>query len=197
MQHIRKKPEKRILYTAIRLFYNQGYNATGINQIIKEAQVAKASFYDHYPSKEQLAKKVLRKYQADIIWWLRNILRKSSTPDLLVKHFYKAVLEHTQAKNEVYNGCPVALFSCQFPIQTNPFQESFQQICDTWEKILKNYFLSLQKQNLITTKYSAHSLAKKILNIYEGCLIMWKLSGQNEYIIEFKQQLKSLLGEIS
>ncbi|WP_367864280.1 TetR/AcrR family transcriptional regulator [Pedobacter sp. WC2423] len=47
-------PKTRILETATRLFYTQGYNATGINQIIKEAEVARASLYMHYQSKEEL-----------------------------------------------------------------------------------------------------------------------------------------------
>jgi len=36
------------------LFATQGYNSTGINQIISEASVAKASFYQHFKSKEDL-----------------------------------------------------------------------------------------------------------------------------------------------
>ncbi len=51
----RETARDRILETADRLFYTQGYGATGINQIIAEAQVAKASFYANYPSKEDLA----------------------------------------------------------------------------------------------------------------------------------------------
>jgi len=45
----------RILETACRLFYLQGYSLTGINQIIEEARVAKASLYQHFKSKEDLA----------------------------------------------------------------------------------------------------------------------------------------------
>ena len=47
-------PKDRILETASRLFYTQGYNATGINQILEEAKVAKASLYTHYGSKDEL-----------------------------------------------------------------------------------------------------------------------------------------------
>ena len=47
-------PKDRILKTVERLFCEQGYLSTGINQIIAEAQVAKASFYQHFPSKEAL-----------------------------------------------------------------------------------------------------------------------------------------------
>jgi AcrR family transcriptional regulator len=45
---------KRIVDTASRLFYHQGYNSTGINQIIEEADVAKTSLYQHFRSKEDL-----------------------------------------------------------------------------------------------------------------------------------------------
>lgn len=47
-------PKERILDTVSVLFHKQGYNATGINQIIEEAKVAKASFYQHFKSKEDL-----------------------------------------------------------------------------------------------------------------------------------------------
>jgi len=47
-------PRERILATTFTLFATQGYNSTGINQIIAEAKVAKASFYQHFQSKEDL-----------------------------------------------------------------------------------------------------------------------------------------------
>jgi AcrR family transcriptional regulator len=47
-------PRERILETASRLFYTQGYNNTGINQILGEAKVAKASLYQHFNSKDEL-----------------------------------------------------------------------------------------------------------------------------------------------
>jgi AcrR family transcriptional regulator len=47
--------KERVIATASDLFYNQGYNQTGINQIIAEAGVAKASMYQHFRSKEDIA----------------------------------------------------------------------------------------------------------------------------------------------
>ena len=46
--------KQNIVETASRLFYQQGYNLTGINEIIKEAGVAKATLYHHFASKEDL-----------------------------------------------------------------------------------------------------------------------------------------------
>jgi AcrR family transcriptional regulator len=52
-------PEKpsardRILSVAGPLFYREGYRAIGIDRVIAEADVAKATFYKHFPSKDDL-----------------------------------------------------------------------------------------------------------------------------------------------
>ena len=45
---------RRLLDTATRLFYEEGIHTVGIDRIIAEAGVAKATFYNHFPSKEDL-----------------------------------------------------------------------------------------------------------------------------------------------
>ncbi len=51
-----KKPKARdrILETAARLFHERGYSEVGINEIIEKAETAKATFYQHFPSKQSL-----------------------------------------------------------------------------------------------------------------------------------------------
>ncbi|NJM83320.1 MAG: TetR/AcrR family transcriptional regulator [Tabrizicola sp.] len=44
----------RIVSTAGRLFYREGYRAVGVDRVIAEAEVAKATFYKHFPSKDDL-----------------------------------------------------------------------------------------------------------------------------------------------
>ena len=56
----------RILDTAYRLFYARGIRAVGVDLIIAESGVAKATFYKHFPSKEELVIAYLDK--VDGIW---------------------------------------------------------------------------------------------------------------------------------
>ena len=44
----------RILSVAGRLFYREGYRGVGVDRVIAEADVAKATFYKHFPSKDDL-----------------------------------------------------------------------------------------------------------------------------------------------
>ncbi len=65
-------PRDRIIETALRLFYKQGYLATGINQIITESNVAKATFYSHFPSKESLCVAYLQARHGIWMQWLKD-----------------------------------------------------------------------------------------------------------------------------
>ena len=62
--------KEKIIDTATRLFYNQGYNLTGINQVIEEADIAKRSLYNHFDSKTDLLLSYLDKLQDD---WYRDV----------------------------------------------------------------------------------------------------------------------------
>lgn len=72
MSQSESNARQRIIETALRLFYQQGFRATGINQIIAESDVAKATFYSHFPSKEKLCVAYLQARHAIWMDWLRQ-----------------------------------------------------------------------------------------------------------------------------
>jgi len=44
----------RLLTTASRIFYAEGIHSVGVDRIVAEAKVTRATFYRHFPSKEDL-----------------------------------------------------------------------------------------------------------------------------------------------
>ncbi|GAA2141391.1 TetR/AcrR family transcriptional regulator [Nocardioides koreensis] len=57
---------QRILDTAFRLFYAHGIRAVGVDRIIGESGVAKATFYKHFPAKDDLVVAYLDR--VDEVW---------------------------------------------------------------------------------------------------------------------------------
>jgi len=51
---------QRILDAAVRLFYVDGINATGVERLAEEASVSKRTLYQHFPSKEAVVEEYLR-----------------------------------------------------------------------------------------------------------------------------------------
>lgn len=54
MQNRSEETRARISQTALRLFGEKGYEATGVAEICTEAQVSKGAFYHHFSSKQEL-----------------------------------------------------------------------------------------------------------------------------------------------
>ncbi|AHI00720.1 TetR/AcrR family transcriptional regulator [Kutzneria viridogrisea] len=57
---------ERILETAAQLFYEHGFRAVGVDRIIAESGVAKATLYAHFPSKDDLVLSYVQR--ADVRW---------------------------------------------------------------------------------------------------------------------------------
>jgi AcrR family transcriptional regulator len=48
------EPRARLLATASALFYREGVHSIGVDRIVSEANVTRATFYRHFPSKQDL-----------------------------------------------------------------------------------------------------------------------------------------------
>src|SRR5689334_17963514 len=95
---------QRILDTAFRLFYAHGIRAVGIDRIIAESGVAKATFYKHFPAKDDLVVAYLDR--VDGVWGeqLRTAAEAAGPDpaDQLVGMFDALV---SACRREGYRGC--------------------------------------------------------------------------------------------
>ena len=57
---------QRILDAAVKLFYADGINATGVERLASEASVSKRTLYQHFPSKEAVVEEYLRHIRAGV-----------------------------------------------------------------------------------------------------------------------------------
>ena len=94
----------RILETADRLFYREGIRAVGIDRVIAEAEVAKATLYAHFPSKDDLILAVLRHREASVLEFIRTAMERHQkrTKDKL-RAFFAALKEWFQGPG--FRGC--------------------------------------------------------------------------------------------
>lgn len=111
----------RILLVASDLFYRQGYHATGINQIIREAQVAKASFYDHFGSKEALAVAYLERRRERWIHLLLDAADGQQEPVEKVLALFD-FLEQWVSETD-FRGCAFLNIAGEFPTTNNHIRQ--------------------------------------------------------------------------
>jgi AcrR family transcriptional regulator len=98
-------PRDRILAAASDLFTRRGVGATGVDTLIESAGVAKATFYRHFPSKDDLIVAWLRDPRTR---WLDRIRVEAESnadaPADVIPAFFGAIAEWLEADGS--RGCP-------------------------------------------------------------------------------------------
>jgi AcrR family transcriptional regulator len=107
-------PRERILEVADRLFYTEGIRATGTEKIMALAEVAKATFYRHFESKDTLVLAYLENRDRDL--W--DYLSHPKPP----KDLREALIKFEQMANwpEII-GCPFLRIASEYPDTVHPF----------------------------------------------------------------------------
>jgi AcrR family transcriptional regulator len=72
-------PRERILDAASLLFYRQGIRSVGVDLVISEARVAKATFYRHYPSKDDLVRAYIDRSHSAVLAWMEREVESRAT----------------------------------------------------------------------------------------------------------------------
>ena len=107
-------PRKRILEVVDRLFYTEGVRATGREKIMFIAEVAKATFYRHFESKDALVLAYLE--NRDRALW--DYLSHPTPP----KDLREALIKFEQYANRPdVVGCPFLRIASEYPDTAHPF----------------------------------------------------------------------------
>lgn len=112
-------PRRRLLDAAIRLFYEEGIHAVGIDRIIAEAGVAKASFYKHFPSKEDL-----------VVGYLEEVdqlgrAAVEALPDQAPRQRVSAIMDRIGEAVVAggWRGCPFLNAAAEYPDPASPVRQ--------------------------------------------------------------------------
>jgi AcrR family transcriptional regulator len=113
----------RLLETATRLFYAEGVHAVGIDRIIAEAGVAKATFYHHFPTKDQLVRAYLEQQSH-----LQRAIA-ASLPETTPRERLLAIFDNVGdlGRDPGYRGCPFVNAAAEYPDPTHPVREAIAE----------------------------------------------------------------------
>lgn len=98
---------EQILSVASDLFYREGIRAVGIDRIIEEASVAKATLYRHFPSKDHLVAAYLNERHERVIASLEEALEAVQQPRDQIGIIFHRLFE--KAESPDFRGCAFAL----------------------------------------------------------------------------------------
>jgi AcrR family transcriptional regulator len=174
---------QRVLGTATRLFYSEGVHTIGIDRIIAEAGVAKATFYNHFPSKDVLVRCYIEE-QDRIGRASLGALAKGAPRDSLFALF-DAISE--AAIQPGYRGCPFLNAAAEYPNPDTPVRQAIDAH--------RRWHRDLLSRLLAETGYSDPDVGSNILlAIWDGLMVSGHVDDPSRIRRLARQALASVIG---
>lgn len=169
-------PRERILSVASRLFYEQGYYQTGVNQIIDEANVAKATFYSNFSTKQELGMAWLQACRAEFEETLEPILRSQLAPQEKIRLLFDRARE---GFGEHYRGCPFLNVTTDIPDISDPMRQLAMQhkqvVLTSFTRLVERFAAG----RVTPLKRSPEETAQTLYLLYESATIQSQVFGQS------------------
>ncbi|MGO4692296.1 TetR/AcrR family transcriptional regulator [Glaciibacter sp. 2TAF33] len=112
----------RILATADDLFYREGVHTVGVDRIIGDAHVTKATFYKYYRSKDALIVAYLNGRDKRVREFFASLEADFDTPEQRLRRLVAEISE--QVMQDGFRGCPFINAAAQFTEPQHPVREA-------------------------------------------------------------------------
>lgn len=160
--------KEQIVSTAARLFFSQGYHATGLNQIIKESSTPKGSLYHYFPhGKEELAHECIQKANEHIMQKFEDTFAAHETTGDAIQRFIHDMADETEAAG--FTG--FLPFSFWAAVETSCISHQLRVACQgvfaNWQNIITKH---LMMEGVVEEK--ARETGLLVISLMEGALII-------------------------
>jgi TetR/AcrR family transcriptional repressor of lmrAB and yxaGH operons len=172
--------------TTAKLLRRQGYHATGLNQIVAEAEAPKGSIYFHFPGgKEQLAAEAITA-SADYIDRALRTCERPTAREALDEYIAKtaSLLERTKYAD----GCPIATVVLEASLTSDVLGKA---CADAVELLLSRVASWLEADGFSAAE--ARQRAQLVYAAIEGSMIFAKALRSTEPLTTLRGQLPQLL----
>lgn len=174
-----------IVQVGLDLVLSRGFNATGVEAILKQANIPKGSFYNFFSSKEEFALAIIDKFVADRVEVFSPILSDQSLPPLeRVKKSFETLIE-TFKGADCSKGCLIGNLGQEMSDQFENVRQRLDKSLQEWTKGVSRLLLQAQKENAITADMNTDMLAENLISSFQGALLCSKVKKSPEPLKNF------------
>jgi len=181
----RSHNKEDIVQAGLDIILTRGFNGTGIESILKQANVPKGSFYNFFSSKEEFGLAVIDLYLAEMVELLQPILGDVSLPPLRrIRKSFEALITRFEGNN-CSKGCLIANLSLEMADQCEAFRQRLEGALQGWTHSLTALLEEARKDGAVPPDVEPVVLAESIVTSFEGALLRAKVKKSIEPLHNF------------
>lgn len=188
---------ERILSTAEAIILQKGFAGTTIDEILEKSAITKGGFFYHFNGKMELARAIVERYinmdneVFDSLSAQANKLSEDPLQQTLI--FLNLFTDMVGGLTTVHPGCVVAVFTYEAQMLDEGIQDLMREGMLGWREMMAARIEKIQQQYPPRLETSTEALADMFSSSLEGGIILARLFGDNQALINQVQAYRSHL----
>jgi TetR/AcrR family transcriptional regulator, transcriptional repressor for nem operon len=181
----RRDTRGELIAAGMQLFAIQGYNATGLDAVLKRAAAPKGSFYHFFGSKEEFGLAVIEEFSGRFLARLDVLL---SDPALTPLNRLRNFLERGEAQlaqHQCTVGCLIGDLGQELAASNEPLRARLEKIMSSWRERFATCISEAQQAGELPASFDPHLIAGFILSGWEGAVLSAKVMRSTQPVRDF------------
>lgn len=176
---------QRLIESAVRRFYRDGFRNVGIDQILADVGISKTAFYKHFACKEDLMLAALEDQNRWLQETFRGLMQERGGPTALGQlHALLDVVEQL-VESDSFQGCIFVNVAMEFPLPHEPAHVAAAQNKQEIENLVHSVAVDAGASD-------PRALAKELCLIMEGAYITRHVTG-NKSTVDVARRIARLV----
>jgi TetR/AcrR family transcriptional repressor of nem operon len=165
-----------LLEHGTRLILAQGFNHTGVQDVLAAAGVPKGSFYHYFSTKDDFGLAVLQQYFDAHMATVERFLGDTRRPPLRrLRHCFDFYVDHFTARG-CSDGCMLGNLSQELADQHPVFRARLQELMGRWTGRVADCLREARRNGDLDPAFDPQRLAEFCVTGWEGALLYMKAS---------------------
>lgn len=166
----------RIIRKGAELVYFKGFNNTGIQEILKAAEVPKGSFYFYFKNKEEFGLSLIDYFSSSIKNIAQNQIQAGADDPIGgLRNFFVLFIGMMKKMNYTC-GCPVGNMAQEMSDLSEPFRDRIKAVFSELKGMIRECIIKAKESGRLGNDIDPGQFSEFIFNSWEGALIEMKVS---------------------
>lgn len=182
-----------LLESGYKMFSERGYNGAGLNDILKEADVPKGSFYHYFENKEMFLLGVLQGYRRRASTLMAPYLEDKEVNAIERFKSYLQQMISLYDDTECKGGCFFGTVAMEMSGGSDLIREDVREGMALWQAGIEKFFIDGQEEGLVSSDICTKELATLFVDGWQGALMRMKLDKSTKALEAFLNSFLKIL----
>lgn len=177
----------RLLAAGRELFFQQGFNGTGVQDITAHAKIPKGSFYNYFNTKDEFVVEVIADYWQEIERSHAGLLVDIAVEPLarIARYFRALTMEH--GKTGFRFGCLIGNMALEIAQSSDRARNLLAEIVSQWQSSLTECLIEAQRRGEMCENVDPREIAAHLIEAWEGAALRSKIDRTELAYLRFEK----------